>query len=124
MKSDILMHLHDIRHAGQAVRDFIAGRSFQDYCSDELLRSGVERKFEIMGEALNRIARDDPAVLNKIRDYRDIISFRNILVHGYDTIDDRIVWDTIKTDLDNLIEDVDALLTEKKAEQDDQAEHP
>jgi uncharacterized protein with HEPN domain len=79
-------------------------------CSDELLRSGVERKFEIMGEALGRIARDDPAVLSQIRDYRDIISFRNILVHGYDSIDDRIVWDTIETDLDNLLEDVDNLL--------------
>src|SRR5512139_4168974 len=101
MKREILAHLHDIRHAGQAVRDFIAGRSFQDYCGDELLRSGVERKFEIMGEALNRIARDDPPVLNQIRDYRDIISFRNILVHGYDTIDDRIVWDIIQTELDN-----------------------
>jgi uncharacterized protein with HEPN domain len=110
MKSEILAHLHDVLQAGRAVRAFVKGRSFQDYCSDELLRSGVERKFEIMGEALGRIARDDPAVLSQIRDYRDIISFRNILVHGYDSIDDRIVWDTIETDLDNLLEDVDNLL--------------
>ena len=110
MKNEILAHLHDILQAGRAVRDFVAGRSFQDYCSDELLRSGVERKFEIMGEALNRIARDDPAVLSQIRDYRDIISFRNILVHGYDSIDDRIAWDTIETDLDSLLEDVESLL--------------
>lgn len=124
MKSEIPAHLHDIREAAQAVQKFVAGRSLQDYGSDELLRSGVERKFEIMGEALNRIARDDPTILAQIRDYRDIISFRNILVHGYDSIDDRIVWDAIQTDLDNLIEDATVLLKEYKAsEQDDQAEH-
>lgn len=110
MKSEILAHLHDILQAGRALRGFVEGRTFQDYCADELLRSAVERKFEIMGEALSRIARDDPAVLGRIREYRDIISFRNILVHGYDSIDDRIVWDTIQTDLHNLLEDVDGLL--------------
>lgn len=124
MKSEILAHLHDILQAGRAVTGFVAGRTSQDYRSDELLRSGVERKFEIMGEALNRIGRDDPAVLDQIRDYRDIISFRNILVRGYDSIDDRIVWETIQTDLANLIADVDGVLKEKRnPEQHDQADH-
>jgi len=49
-------------------------------------------------------------LLSRIRDYRDIISFRNILVHGYDAIDDRIVWGVIEEDLDNLIEDVTRLI--------------
>ena len=115
MKSEILAHLHDILQAARAVKGFVAGRTFPDDCGDELLRSGVERKFEIMGEALNRISRDDPQVLGRIRDYRDIISFRNILVHGYDSIDDRIVWDTIETDLANLIEDVEGLMAAENA---------
>ena len=46
----------------------------------------------------------------QIRDHRDIISFRNILVHGYDAIDDRIVWGVVEEDLDDLIEDVDRLI--------------
>ena len=115
MKSELLAHLHDILQAGQAVTGFVAGRTFQDYCHDELLRSGVERKFQIMGEALNRVSRQDPRVLDQIRNYREIISFRNILVHGYDSIDDRIVWDTIQSDLANLIEDVKGLLALQKA---------
>ena len=65
-----------------------------------------------MGEALNRIQRDDPNLLQHIREHREIISFRNILAHGYDSIDDQIVWDVIENDLDNLIEDVKALLKE------------
>jgi uncharacterized protein with HEPN domain len=92
------------------MKEFVAGSNFDHYCSNELLRSAVERKFEIMGEALNRIDRDDPGILSQIHDHRDIISFRNILVHGYDAIDDRIVWGVIKEDLDSLIEDVTHLI--------------
>lgn len=110
MKDDVLAHVHDVIQAGKAIKEFVAGRSFEDYVSDELLRSAVERKFEVMGEALNRIRRDEPDLLRHIRDHRDIVSFRNILVHGYDAIDDRIVWGVIEEDLDNLIEDVGKLL--------------
>ncbi len=110
MRDEILAHLHDVVQAGRAIKEFIAGSSFEQYAHDELLRSAVERKFEIMGEALNRIRRDEPEILTQIRNHRDIVSFRNILVHGYDTIDDRIVWDVMKEDLDNLIEDADTLI--------------
>jgi uncharacterized protein with HEPN domain len=67
-----------------------------------------------MGEAINRIRRDEPSLLSRIRNYRDIISFRNILVHGYDAIDDRIVWGVIEEDLNDLVEDVDKLLQQDK----------
>ena len=63
---------------------------------------------------MNRIRRDEPELLDSIRDYRDIISFRNILVHGYDVIDDRIVWGVVQEELGNLIEDVGRLLREAK----------
>jgi len=110
MKDEIRAHLHDILTAGKAVVRFTAGLTLEDYMADDLLRSGVERKFEIMGEALNRIQRQDAAVLEHIRDHRDIISFRNILAHGYDAIDDRIVWSVIRDDLGGFLEDVERLL--------------
>jgi len=89
----------------------------EDYSSDELLRSGVERKLEIVGESLNRIKRDEPDLLQQIPEYRAIISFRNILVHGYDTIDDRIVWGIIEEELGALLDAVDTLLQQKTIEQ-------
>lgn len=49
-------------------------------------------------------------VLEQVRDYRSIISFRNILAHGYDSIDDLVVWGIIENDLNNLSEDVSHLL--------------
>ena len=110
MKDEVRAHLHDIVQAATAMKTFLAGSTFEHYTTDEQLRSAVERKFEIMGEALNRIHRDEPAVLQHIRDHRDVISFRNILIHGYDVIDDRIVWGVVEANLDNLLEDAGALL--------------
>jgi len=58
MKDDIRAYLDDILRSGRAIKAFVAGRTFDDYSSDELLRSGVERKLEIIGESLNRIKRE------------------------------------------------------------------
>lgn len=74
-----------------------------------MLQSAVERKFEIIGEALNRSYKDDQKVLEDIRENRNIISFRNILIHGYNSISYRIVWGVIEEDIDNLIEDIEKL---------------
>ncbi len=109
MKDEIRSLFHDIRNAAIAVKSFVAGKTFNDYISDEMLRSAVERKFEIMGEALNRLSKESPELVEKFRDHRNIISFRNILIHGYNGIDDRIVWSVIEDDLDRLLEDVNRL---------------
>jgi uncharacterized protein with HEPN domain len=113
MADDLLKHLYDIKEAAAAILRFVRDKTFDDYERDELLRSGVERKFEIIGEALNRVSRDSPTVLDKIREHRNIVSFRNILAHGYDSIDNRIVWGIIEDDLGHLLEDVERLLAEE-----------
>jgi uncharacterized protein with HEPN domain len=113
MEDECLKHLYDIREAAVTILRFVRGKTFHDYEQDELLRSGVERKFEIIGEALNRIGRDHPSILDRIREHRTIVSFRNILVHGYDSIDNRIVWGIIEEDLGKLLEDVERLLVEE-----------
>ena len=56
--------------------------------------------------------RTDPAVAESIEHYKRIIAFRNILVHGYDVIDDRVVWDVVRQDLPELHARVVALLGE------------
>ncbi|MCC7300443.1 MAG: DUF86 domain-containing protein [Verrucomicrobia bacterium] len=84
--------------------------TFEAYQTDRKTQAAVERKFEIIGEALNRIHNADQELLERIRDYRSIISFRNILAHGYDSVEDRVVWGIIENDLNTLIEDTNELL--------------
>jgi uncharacterized protein with HEPN domain len=112
MGDEILKDLHDLRSAALAVERFTAGKEREDYLADELLRSDVERKLQMVGESLVRLRQDDPALLSRIPNHRDIISFRNLLVHGYDSIDDRVVWGIVEEDLDRLLTEVDGLLRE------------
>jgi uncharacterized protein with HEPN domain len=53
--------------------------------------------------------------LNNISEYRKIIGFRNVLVHGYDAIDDQIVWDTIQQHLPVLKQEVEELLAKSQS---------
>ncbi len=102
--------LQDVLEQAGEVLEFTKGMSCEAYLNDRKTQAAVERKFEIMGEALNRFHGADGELLEKIRDYRSIISFRNILAHGYDGIDNLVVWVVFENDLKNLIEDAYALL--------------
>ena len=102
--------LEDIRIAATRILDFTSGRNFDDYNNDEMLQSAVERQFEVIGEALNRLYKTDPNTVSKIEHYERIISFRNILIHGYDVIENTVVWDIIQQDLSKLHNMVESLL--------------
>jgi uncharacterized protein with HEPN domain len=94
------------------LEQFTAGKNFADYQADALLRSAVERQFEIIGEAMTRLAKIDPEIAGRITDHRRIIAFRNILIHGYAEIDDRIVWGVLERNLPPLRAELDTLLAE------------
>ena len=84
--------------------------SLEQYSEDEKTRLAVERLFEIIGEALNRSYKVEPELVDSIPNYRQIISFRNILAHCYDTVEDRIVWGIIEESLPQLLSDLESLL--------------
>lgn len=102
--------LNDVRTAAGLIEQFTAGRGLPDYTSDPLLHSAVERQFIILGEALGQLERLDPSTAAGITDYRKVIAFRNILVHGYGAIDDRIVWAVIQNHLPVLKREAEAVL--------------
>ncbi|MEX2171366.1 MAG: HepT-like ribonuclease domain-containing protein [Pirellulales bacterium] len=102
--------LEDIRDAAAFIRQATAGKTLDDYRSDRLLRQAIERNFEIIGEAVGRLANVDPTTASRIGEYQQIISFRNVLIHGYDLIDEAQVWEIIRANLPTLEADVTALL--------------
>lgn len=105
-------YLHDIARAAASVQEFVAGRSLESWRDDLLLQSAVERQFEIMGEALNQLSRHAPEVAERIPEYKRIIAFRNILIHGYADVDSDLVWGVIERKLPALQQSVAKLLDE------------
>ncbi len=111
MEHDIHTHLYDIVQSCQNIRAFTRNIDHQTYTDNLLIKSAVERQFIIIGEALNRIKRLDVMVYNQIGYAEQIISFRNILVHGYDIISDQLVWQVVQSNLTELIEHCNRLLS-------------
>ena len=87
MQHRTLKQLDDVRDAAAFILDRTRGLSGQAYENDRLLRQAIERNFEIIGEAMNRVRKDDPAVAAQITDADRIVAFRNVLIHGYHLID-------------------------------------
>lgn len=112
MRLEAKKYLYDISLAVELLVSFTEGRTLADYEQDPMVRSAVERQFEIVGEALAQLARLDEAVAGRISEHRRIISFRNILIHGYAQVDHRIVWDVVESKLPVLRQEVAALLEE------------
>ncbi|WP_067073184.1 HepT-like ribonuclease domain-containing protein [Methanoculleus horonobensis] len=105
-------YLYDIAEAAKYIAQFTAGRTYEEYHADPMLRSAVERQFEIIGEALNQLLRQEPALQKRISNAPLIIAFRNRLIHGYADVSDEVVWGIVEGYLPVLAGEVKALLAE------------
>jgi uncharacterized protein with HEPN domain len=112
MAHDPRAYLWHILDAADAVLRFVAGMDVRTYSESEVVYSAVERKFEIIGEALGQLAKLDPALAHRIPNSREIISFRNVLIHGYATVQHDRVWRNAEAFLPGLRDVVASLLNE------------
>lgn len=108
--------LLDVVESSNSILEWCDKKSFKDYSVDRQFRRSVEREFEIIGEALNRVRRKDPEIAKRIEDISIIVAFRNRVIHDYDLIDDALVWGIIHTDLPQLRDTVLDLLREEGEE--------
>ena len=116
MERDPRAFLWDVDTAVADIARFIEGLDEAAYRSSAMVRAAVERKFEIIGEALAQLARIDPALGARVPEYRRIIAFRNVIIHGYATVDDGEVWRIAMTLLPSLRAVVAGLLRELSGE--------
>jgi len=110
MPRDLRKYLYDIQQACALLAGFTSNKTFVDYAADAMLRSAVERQFEIIGEALSQAIRVDPSLVERISHSGRIIAFRNKLIHGYASVSDEVVWGVVQMNLAVLQREIAALL--------------
>ncbi len=99
--------LLDISNACEEIMEFTEGKNIAVFKKDRILQLALERQFEIIGEALYRLDRiDHENLIDNIPEYSKIISFRNVIAHGYDILDQDVLWDFAKERVPELLEKV------------------
>jgi uncharacterized protein with HEPN domain len=111
MNREIKKYLYDIKSSIESINDYLGEkRNFFEYQENKLLRRGIEREIEIIGEAMNNILKISPDI--NIQNARQIVDTRNWVIHGYDKVDDVVIWGIISNHLPKLYSEVNQLLSE------------
>lgn len=113
MQRDPRAFLWDVREAALAIQTFTTGLDVNAYENNQLVQAAVERKFEVIGEALNQLSKLDAAMAAQLPDLPQIVAFRNQLIHGYATVNPSTVWTIAQNSLPSLISVVQTLLGEQ-----------
>ena len=111
MTDKAVKYLSDIQHSIFLINDFLKNiETFSDYQSDLKTQSAIERQLGIIGEAVNKFRQEETAVM--LNHTKQIVDFRNRIIHSYDNIDASIIWVIIKNHLPVLKKEVDEIFGE------------
>lgn len=112
MRPEALKLFVDMRMACDDVVQFVSGRTREDLDTDPMLRAAIERKLQIVGEALAQLFRVERTQAERISSAQRIVSFRNIVVHSYADLDMDLVWELIRSHLPSLRRELEAIIRE------------
>ncbi len=109
MDDAVKKYLFDVKTSIESIYEYVGEtKDFEDFCSRKIVKRAVEREFEIIGEALNKILKFEPAIA--ITDSRKIVHLRNYIIHAYDKVVDEILWGVIIKHLPVLEKEVKQFL--------------
>jgi uncharacterized protein with HEPN domain len=110
MNEKVLKYLYDIKIAIGEIDSFfeIEPRNYDNYKQNSLLKRAIERNLEIIGEAMNRISKEDPGLI--IENSKRIIGLRNQIIHGYDSVSDENIWGIITIHLPKLKKEIGSII--------------
>ena len=112
MPREFLAYLRDIQQAGNDIQAFTSEIDLLTFASSALVHAAVERKFEIIGEAMVQARHHHSTEARALGDVRPVISFRNLLAHNYDEVETTILWEIVQGDLPELLAHVQRLIEE------------
>jgi uncharacterized protein with HEPN domain len=110
MTDNIRAWLHDILSCIEEIESYFnsSPKEFNSFVQNTMLRKAIERNLEIIGEAVNRILKDDPTIA--ITNARKIVDLRNNVIHGYDVVDHANIWSIVINHLPKLQEEAKQLI--------------
>lgn len=113
---DLTKYLYDILSSCQEIEEEtnLRGRSFEVFCNDRVYRRFIERNFEIIVEAMNRVLKLNPAI--EISSARKIVNTRNLVIHSYDSLDNEILWGIVMKHLPILEKEINTFFGINKNE--------
>jgi uncharacterized protein with HEPN domain len=110
MSDEVKKWLQDIIESINSINEYIGQpRIFESYEKNKQLRRAVEREIEILGEAVNRIYKQQPEII--INNAKQIIATRNRVAHAYDAVNNSIIWGIVINHLPSLKTEIEDLLS-------------
>ncbi|MFZ4412331.1 MAG: DUF86 domain-containing protein [Bacteroidales bacterium] len=111
MNEKVLKCLYDIKLSIDEIDSFVSIQTsnLTTYSNNLLVKRAVERNLEIIGEAMNRILREDANF--PIENAYRIVGLRNQIIHGYDMVSDENVWAILINHLPKLKLEVEKLIS-------------
>jgi uncharacterized protein with HEPN domain len=110
-RDPLVFYRHMLDHAWEAMA-LVQGKTRADLDTDRLLNLALVRLLEIIGEAANRIPEEEQARYSQIP-WSQIVSLRNRLIHGYDSVDFDILWQIVTEDLPPLVVSLETIVSSK-----------
>lgn len=111
MDDSIKKYLYDVLECIDFIEETTSDLAgFKEYQSNRLLKPAIERKIEVIGEAINKAHKLYPDL--ELTNMRKIISMRNRIIHAYDAVDDVLIWEVVKKHLPILKNEVEALIND------------
>lgn len=100
--TEVLDYLDDIVEAAEKIERYTEGMDYEEFVSDEKTADAVLRNFEVIGEATKNVPNE---IYRKYDDvpWSEMAGMRDKLIHGYATIELRIVWMTVEEEIPTLI---------------------
>ncbi len=114
MPRDYQAYLNDILESIKKISKYTKSLSYEEFCKDELVKDGVIRNLEIIGEAIKNIPEN---IKNKLPDveWRKIAGLRDILIHAYFGVDNEILWDIVKNRIPELKLQINQIIEGKQS---------
>ncbi len=113
MRTETEQRLHDALIACNELNDLASGRHYEWYVNERIARLAMERLLEITGEALSVALRLTPDLEERLPQARKAIGLRNRIIHGYDKLDDSIIWSIIRDNIPSLANELKQVLEEE-----------